>query len=298
MAKQNNGGGAVSIPKGLFSEEESLETRPPKPQYTSRMVWMTPELAASLLKGPNRPLSRVKKYTDRMSMDKWDRDTPQNATAIDMHGNTIDSFQRLNAIVKSKWEGWWRLDENVPPWCRKNYDLGKSRSSGDQLATEFETVGKKGQKYAAYLKIIASLEEGKYQKSTMEGEELNEAFGEWHSNVIKIYDYMPRVHSTVGGSLAWADAIIGEYEEFANLLEQIKTGIGMNPTSKLIRDMSSLEEGKGQGQGTQIVRWVSALKTLRLIEAFMRGEVLTRMPYFKTTGADAVDRIRDSLESL
>lgn len=216
---------------------------------------------------------------------------------IDVNGDLIDSFHRLTVIAKTKWEGWWRLDENVPTSVRRILDGGKTRSNGDRLATEFTEVGKKGQRYSAILNIVASLEEGRYG-IRLEGDTLFDGYKEWRDSVVKMHERLPRAHGTVVGAFTWADSIIGNNPAFDLLIDQVKTGIGMTPVSKLLRELSFIDEDAEKQSNTQINRWLNSLKAIRLIEAFMYEESLTRMPYFKSTGSEVVKRIRAALEVL
>jgi hypothetical protein len=95
---------------------------------------ITPEIAANMLKGDNRPLSIrvVDKYAVDMKEGKFA--TTHQGIAIGKNGDLLDGFHRLNAIIKSGVTLQLPVAYDVDNSLFSSIDIGKPRSPYDCLS--------------------------------------------------------------------------------------------------------------------------------------------------------------------
>lgn len=277
-----------------------------KAAYTIRQVTMTPELAKKLLlrNTKNRPLNvqRVQKYKGLCTNNEWDGENPQGCTTtIDSDDVIVDSQHRLTAIsMLTDFSLPWILIENVHPDARKTFDQGRPRSPGDFLASEIPGL-KNHQKYAAMAKLVFSIEEGTYVTEPSR-DNLLSTFLVFQKE-IEWAKAATAQDAVVASAFAWVLSVIpSRREDLDQLAEQVRTGIQCTPTAALIRKTTEKQSGskttRSMKKNTNVDRWILCLTTLRLIEAFLDDEQLSRIPYFKENDREGEERVIRRLRTM
>lgn len=277
--------------------------------FTITRVVMNQELATRLLasRDKQRPvnLRRVRKYADKMEAGKWDPQNPIGCmSCVSSEGHLLDSQHRLLAVASlDNVSIPWLLFENVDPNARLTMDQdGKPWSPGDLL-------GSRGvqnpNRVASVIRIVIAIDEGGYD-SEPSREELVEAFELYQSEVGWAFGIpnMMRLQSPVIAAFVWAYSEIDDFrEEIDALAHEVMDGsgtVGVSP-SRLIRRLASLEVDPNVRNvrvlksNNNVDRWATTLLTLRLIEAHLSGETVSRMPHFKERDQEnhLLERLRD-----
>lgn len=269
-----------------------------RPAYRSRMVLMTPTLASELLQKNvgNRPLNkrRVDKYAGLMSRGEWDAENPDGcSTAIDSNHVLLNSQHRLYSIVQSGVSIWWRLDENVHPRARATYDIGRTRTPGDFLVSEMGDRVLDANKMAAAARVFHAVDASLGGIDDVGREELLSVVEVYFDDLRFGLRKASPSNSVVAGAFAWVHATLpSRRESLSTLAEQVLTGINASATAALLSELTGARRKstnvRGLRTGAQADRWIVALLTLRLIESWLVGKELTRMPFLRSAGEDLV----------
>ncbi len=248
-------------------------------------------------------MTRVERYTqfminlrDRREGKKktgeiWDENNPQGAEiSIYVDGTLANGQHRLMAIVASGVSVWMTLNTDVDPTSGASFDVGGIRSPGDYLTSTYRTLA--GNKVAAIGRVIFAIEEGQYNK-----EPSRETLGNLCFKNSGAIDWaregLRRTPSPIVGAFAWAYGVGNHREELSSIAAQVRDGVACSKSSALIRELAGRKENN-----TRIERWLSTLRTIRLIEAHILRESLLRMPHFKVEDETViVKRVRKLLKA-
>lgn len=109
----------------------TIDSRPPKIQFETKSVLITPQIARATLEHNtrNRTLTpaRVDEFVGLMKSGRFQ--FTHQGIALDINGDVLDGQHRLAAIVKSKCSVWMLVSKGVPESARLAVDTGKPRSS-------------------------------------------------------------------------------------------------------------------------------------------------------------------------
>lgn len=123
-----------------------------KPNYTTRIVFVTPDMAHEFLQinyDNNRPLKkrRIAMYKRDIENGNWN---PYSSAPLifDVNGKMIDGQHRCIAISQSKNGIWCEIREGVPTETYELIDSGCARKASDALGgknkTAMEALGRAG----------------------------------------------------------------------------------------------------------------------------------------------------------
>jgi hypothetical protein len=275
----------------------SKDTPPtyPTPSYTIRRVLMTPKLAQKLLdtckrddegnlrnnrRGNER---RIDRYADSKKDGSWDPENPLGCmSCVGVDGSLLDSQHRLRAIVKSGVTIPWVLFENVNPRARATMDIGRVWTPGDFLSS----VGFNNyNRTSSIAKLIFSIENANYEIEPTREELLKEAT-EYKGDIEWACSLKYRA-APAAAAFAWSRAKLPYFRGSIERLgaevrdNEAEGGHAISKQAMMIRRVAGIEHDRTMKKNTMIDRWHLTTLALRLIESYINGETLSKMPYFK-----------------
>jgi len=247
----------------------------------NRMI-VTPEMASQWLRDQNtvnRPvsMSSVTKYAADMAQGQW-RDTHQNAIAFFEDGVLADGQHRLMAVVRSGLAVQMYVAFGLSRSDAMAIDQGRTRSASDALKIS-GMISEHGHiSYAvAIVRLVNSAE--RPTKKNMTVQEIGAAIEKLNDGISYALENLTAANGGVKNAVVRAAVAVAYYRAPRHALDQFCRVMisGMPETTKdatvitLRNKMMMATHARGGSARVDYYRM-----TLRFIDAYCKGQVLTR----------------------